>query len=162
VERHDATPANRLIDIRGFGRWLVFLQQERAVRVHDFPQVRAPTVLQVRVEDSEGSPRSEHCCVSDAHGGSFRNAYRRPHISIQWTAKMAGIGFSSAVSESPSGLEVNERTRAAMLGFLPDSYRAVILRHEAYSLTAAEIDWEVNSAHINTMTAFFVSLLLRR
>jgi len=45
---------------------------------------------------------------------------------------------------SPSGLEITERKETSAcvqqcLDFLPDNYRAVILLHEAHSLTAAEI-----------------------
>jgi RNA polymerase sigma-70 factor (ECF subfamily) len=48
------------------------------------------------------------------------------------------------VSESPSPLEISERMETSAcvqrcLDFLPDKYRAVILLHEAHSLTAPEI-----------------------
>jgi RNA polymerase sigma-70 factor, ECF subfamily len=48
------------------------------------------------------------------------------------------------VAESPSPLEVSERKETSTcvqrcLDFLPDKYRAVILLHEAHSLTAPEI-----------------------
>jgi RNA polymerase sigma-70 factor (ECF subfamily) len=48
------------------------------------------------------------------------------------------------VSESPSPLDVSERKETSAcvqrcLDFLPDKYRAVILLHEAHSLTAPEI-----------------------
>lgn len=48
------------------------------------------------------------------------------------------------VSESPSPLEISERKETSAciqrcLDFLPDKYRAVILLHEAHSLTAPEI-----------------------
>jgi RNA polymerase sigma-70 factor, ECF subfamily len=48
------------------------------------------------------------------------------------------------VSESPSPLEISERKETGAcvqrcLDFLPDKYRAVILLHEAHSLTAPEI-----------------------
>lgn len=47
-------------------------------------------------------------------------------------------------SESPSPLEISERKETSAcvqrcLDFLPDNYRAVILLHEAHSLTAPEI-----------------------
>jgi RNA polymerase sigma-70 factor, ECF subfamily len=50
----------------------------------------------------------------------------------------------AVVSKSPSVLEITERKETSAcvqrcLDFLPDSYRAVILLHEAHSLTAAEI-----------------------
>jgi RNA polymerase sigma-70 factor, ECF subfamily len=48
------------------------------------------------------------------------------------------------VSESPSPLEISERKETSAcvqkcVDFLPDKYRAVILLHEAHSLTAPEI-----------------------
>jgi len=48
------------------------------------------------------------------------------------------------VSNSPSPLEISERKETSAciqrcLDFLPDKYRAVILLHEAHSLTAPEI-----------------------
>jgi RNA polymerase sigma-70 factor (ECF subfamily) len=48
------------------------------------------------------------------------------------------------VSESPSPLDISERKETSAcvqrcLDFLPDKYRAVILLHEAHSLTAPEI-----------------------
>jgi RNA polymerase sigma-70 factor (ECF subfamily) len=54
------------------------------------------------------------------------------------------VRVKSAASTSPSVLEVTERKETSAcvqrcLDFLPDHYRAVILLHEAHSLTAPEI-----------------------
>jgi RNA polymerase sigma-70 factor, ECF subfamily len=51
---------------------------------------------------------------------------------------------ATAASQSPSALEITERKETSAcvqrcLDYLPDKYRAVILLHEAHSLTAAEI-----------------------
>lgn len=67
---------------------------------------------------------------------------RRPLVSID---SEEGAGqLEAAVSTSPSGLEVTERNETSAcvqrcLDFLPDTYRAAILLHEAHSLTAVEI-----------------------
>lgn len=67
----------------------------------------------------------------------------------------------SSVSPAPSGLEVTERKETSAcvqrcLDFLPDSYRAVILLHEAHSLTAAEI------AHLLGLKRTTVKMRLHR
>jgi RNA polymerase sigma factor (sigma-70 family) len=67
---------------------------------------------------------------------------RKPQISIDSEEGAARV--EPLVSQSPSVLEVTERKETSAcvqrcLDFLPDSYRAVILLHEAHSLTAAEI-----------------------
>jgi RNA polymerase sigma-70 factor (ECF subfamily) len=67
---------------------------------------------------------------------------RRPHVSMD--SEEGADQVESAVSASPSALEVTERKETSAcvqrcLDFLPDNYRAVILLHEAHSLTAAEI-----------------------
>jgi RNA polymerase sigma-70 factor, ECF subfamily len=67
---------------------------------------------------------------------------RRPQVSMdseEGAARVAPIA-----SGSPSGLEITERKETSAcvqrcLDFLPDNYRAVILLHEAHSLTAAKI-----------------------
>ncbi|MBZ5704662.1 MAG: RNA polymerase sigma factor [Acidobacteriia bacterium] len=67
---------------------------------------------------------------------------RKPQVSID-TGEGADR-VNAAVSKSPSVLEITERKETSAcvqrcLDFLPDSYRAVILLHEAHSLTAVEI-----------------------
>jgi RNA polymerase sigma-70 factor (ECF subfamily) len=67
---------------------------------------------------------------------------RRPQVSID-TGEGANR-VNEAVSKPPSVLEITERKETSAcvqrcLDFLPDSYRAVILLHEAHSLTAPEI-----------------------
>ncbi len=67
---------------------------------------------------------------------------RRPNVSID--SKEGASEVASAVSISPSALELTEREETSAcvqrcLDFLPDHYRAVIVLHEAHSLTAAEI-----------------------
>ncbi len=59
-------------------------------------------------------------------------------------ADEGGDRVQPPVSQSPSPLEVSERKETSAciqrcLDFLPDKYRAVILLHEAHSLTAPEI-----------------------
>jgi RNA polymerase sigma-70 factor, ECF subfamily len=76
-----------------------------------------------------------HACLD-------RLRQRKPQVSID-----TGEGADrvhAVVSKSPSVLEITERKETSAcvqrcLDFLPDSYRAVILLHEAHSLTAAEI-----------------------
>lgn len=67
---------------------------------------------------------------------------RRPNVSMD--SKEGASQVASAVSLSPSVLEITERKETSAcvqrcLDFLPDNYRAVIVLHEAHSLTAAEI-----------------------
>jgi RNA polymerase sigma-70 factor (ECF subfamily) len=67
----------------------------------------------------------------------------------------------AVVSKSPSVLEITERKETSAcvqrcLDFLPDSYRAVILLHEAHSLTAAEI------AELLGVTVMTVKIRLHR
>lgn len=67
---------------------------------------------------------------------------RVPQVSID--GEEGARQVASVRSESPSALEITEREETSAcvqrcLDFLPDSYRAVILLHEAHSLTAAEI-----------------------
>ena len=69
---------------------------------------------------------------------------RQRKLLISLDDKEAGVRVKLPVSESPSPLEISERkeTSASVqrcLEFLPDKYRAVILLHEAHSLTAPEI-----------------------
>lgn len=76
-----------------------------------------------------------HVCVD-------RLRRRVPHVSID--GEEGAREVASAPSESPSALEITEREETSAcvqrcLDFLPDSYRAVILLHEAHSLTAAQI-----------------------
>ncbi len=76
------------------------------------------------------------------HVSLDRLRQRTPQLSIDGEDGAARI--QSAVSPAPSGLEVTERKETSAcvqrcLDFLPDSYRAVILLHEAHSLTAVEI-----------------------
>ena len=64
------------------------------------------------------------------------------HVSLDGEEGARCVEF--APSPSPSALEVAEREETSVcvhrcLDFLSDSYRAVILLHEAHSLTAAEI-----------------------
>ncbi len=67
---------------------------------------------------------------------------RVPHVSID--GEEGARQVASVRSESPSALETTEREETSAcvqrcLDFLSDSYRAVLLLHEAHSLTAAEI-----------------------
>ena len=67
---------------------------------------------------------------------------RRPNVSMDSREGASQVG--SAVSMAPSVLEITERKETSAcvqrcLDFLPDNYRAVIVLHEAHSLTAAEI-----------------------
>ena len=67
---------------------------------------------------------------------------RKPLISLDSEEGEARV--RPPVSEFPSPLEVSERRETSAcvqrcLDFLPDKYRAVILLHEAHSLTAREI-----------------------
>jgi RNA polymerase sigma-70 factor (ECF subfamily) len=67
---------------------------------------------------------------------------RKPQVSLD--SDEGANRVKSAVSTSPSVLEITERKETSTcvqrcLDFLPDHYRAVILLHEAHSLTAAEI-----------------------
>lgn len=76
-----------------------------------------------------------HACLD-------RLRQRKPQVSMD--SENVGAQVESAVSESPSVLEVTERKETSAcvqrcLDFLPDHYRAVILLREAHSLTAAEI-----------------------
>jgi RNA polymerase sigma-70 factor (ECF subfamily) len=67
---------------------------------------------------------------------------RKPQVSMDSEEGAAQV--APIASCSPSGLEISERKETSAcvqrcLDFLPDNYRAVILLHEAHSLTAAEI-----------------------
>jgi len=67
---------------------------------------------------------------------------RKPQISLD--GEEGKVGAEPSVSEFPSPLEISERKETSAcvqrcLDFLPDKYRAVILLHEAHSLTAPEI-----------------------
>jgi RNA polymerase sigma-70 factor (ECF subfamily) len=67
---------------------------------------------------------------------------RKPLISLDGEEGEGRV--KPPVSESPSPLDVSERKETSAcvqrcLDFLPDKYRAVILLHEAHSLTAPEI-----------------------
>jgi RNA polymerase sigma-70 factor (ECF subfamily) len=67
---------------------------------------------------------------------------RQPQVSMD--SEEGAVRVKSAASTSPSVLEVTERKETSAcvqrcLDFLPDHYRAVILLHEAHSLTAPEI-----------------------
>lgn len=76
-----------------------------------------------------------HACLD-------RLRQRKPQVSID--SEEGADRVNAVVTKSPSGLEITERKETSAcvqrcLDFLPDSYRAVILLHEAHSLTAAEI-----------------------
>ncbi len=67
---------------------------------------------------------------------------RVEHVSLDGEEGTCAV--NSAPSPSPSALEIAEREETGAcvqrcLDFLSDSYRAVILLHEAHSLTAPEI-----------------------
>ena len=67
---------------------------------------------------------------------------RTPPFSMD--SEQDATPIPSSVAPAPSGLDVTERKETSAcvqrcLDFLPDSYRAVILLHEAHSLTAIEI-----------------------
>jgi RNA polymerase sigma-70 factor (ECF subfamily) len=67
---------------------------------------------------------------------------RRPLVSLNSEEDEDRV--KPPVSQSPSPLEVSERKETSAcvqrcLDFLPDKYRAVVLLHEAHSLTAPEI-----------------------
>jgi RNA polymerase sigma-70 factor (ECF subfamily) len=69
---------------------------------------------------------------------------RRRGAQIGLDGEEGGQGADSLPSESPSALEIAEREETGAcvqrcLDFLSDSYRAVLLLHEAHSLTAPEI-----------------------
>jgi len=66
---------------------------------------------------------------------------RRPQISLGEEGENSAASIAAA---DPSALEAAERKETSecvqrCLQFLPDHYRAVILMHEIYSLTAAEM-----------------------
>lgn len=122
-------------------RYIVGLVQDRA-EAEDLTQ---ETFLRAfRGADSLRDPNAvrgwlyriaTHVCLD-------RLRQRVPHVSLH--GEEGGRRSESVVSESPSALEVAERgeTSACVqrcLDFLPDSFRAVILLHEAHSLTAAQI-----------------------
>ena len=76
-----------------------------------------------------------HACLD-------RLRQRRAQVSLD--DEEGGRTIDSASAESPSALEIAEREQTGAcvqrcLDFLSDSYRAVILLHEAHSLTAPEI-----------------------
>lgn len=76
-----------------------------------------------------------HACLD-----RFRQ--RQPQVSLD--NEEGGERVNAAVSKAPSALEIAERKETSAcvqrcLDFLPDKYRAVILLHEAHSLTAPEI-----------------------
>lgn len=76
-----------------------------------------------------------HACLD-------RLRQRKPQVSID--SEEGADRVNAVVTKSPSVLEITERKETSAcvqrcLDFLPDSYRAVILLHEAHSLTAAEI-----------------------
>jgi RNA polymerase sigma-70 factor (ECF subfamily) len=76
-----------------------------------------------------------HACLD-------RLRQRKPLVSLDSEAGERRV--KPPVSQSPSPLDVSERKETSAcvqrcLDFLPDQYRAVILLHEAHSLTAAEI-----------------------
>lgn len=76
-----------------------------------------------------------HACLD-------RLRQRKPPISLD--SEQSETHIAPPVSKSPSPLEVSERKETSAcvqrcLDFLPDKYRAVILLHEAHSLTAGEI-----------------------
>ena len=69
---------------------------------------------------------------------------RRRGTNVSMDSEEGAVGVRSAVSTIPSAEEIVERKETSAcvqrcLDFLPDQYRAVILLHEAHSLTAAEI-----------------------
>ena len=69
----------------------------------------------------------------------------RQHVSTVSIDGEEGTALTKAIaSRSPSVLEMTERKETSLcvqrcLDVLPDSYRAVILLHEVYSLTAAQM-----------------------
>jgi len=76
-----------------------------------------------------------HACLD-------RLRQRKPLVSLD--SDEGGDRVQPPVSQSPSPLKVSERKETSAciqrcLDFLPDKYRAVILLHEAHSLTAPEI-----------------------
>jgi len=67
---------------------------------------------------------------------------RKPLVSLD--GEEGENSLKPVVSEAPSPLDISERKETSAcvqrcLDFLPDKYRAVILLHEAHSLTAPEI-----------------------
>ncbi len=67
---------------------------------------------------------------------------RVPHVSLD--SEEGGPCRDSAAAATPSALEITERAETSAcvqrcLDFLSDSYRAVLLLHEAHGLTAEEI-----------------------
>jgi RNA polymerase sigma-70 factor (ECF subfamily) len=69
---------------------------------------------------------------------------RQPNPLVSLDSEEGENSRKPPVSEAPSPLDISERKETSAcvqrcLDFLPDKYRAVILLHEAHSLTAAEI-----------------------
>jgi RNA polymerase sigma-70 factor (ECF subfamily) len=76
------------------------------------------------------------------HVSLDRLRQRKPQVSLD--GEGGADEFKSLASVNPSALEAVERKETSQcvqrcLQFLPDKYRAVIVMHEIYSLTAAEI-----------------------
>lgn len=69
---------------------------------------------------------------------------RQPAPQVSLGGEDGARSMDSAPSQSPSALEITEREETGAcvnrcLDFLSDSYRAVILLHDAHSLTAPDI-----------------------
>jgi len=69
---------------------------------------------------------------------------RQRVVQVSIDSEEGGRGIASVPANNPSALEITERAETGAcvqrcLDFLSDSYRAVILLHEAHSLTAPEI-----------------------
>jgi len=93
------------------------------------------------------------------HAALDRLRQRKSHPAVN--SDKSASQLASAVSASPSALEVVERKETSAcvqrcLDFLPDHYRAVILLHEAHGLTSSEI------ANLLGVSLFTVKIRLHR
>ena len=107
------------------------LTQETFLRAHRFHEsIRDPGAVRSWLYQI-----ATHVCLD-------RLRQRQPQLSLDREGDAHHA--ESIPSESPSALEAAERKETSQcvqrsLQFLPDHYRAVLLMHEVYSLSAAEI-----------------------
>jgi RNA polymerase sigma-70 factor, ECF subfamily len=107
------------------------LTQETFLRAHRFHE----SIREAGAVRSWLYQIATHVCLD-------RLRQRKPQISLDGEEGVQHAG--SIASVNPSALEAAERKETSQcvqrcLQFLPDHYRAVILMHEVYSLTAAEM-----------------------
>jgi RNA polymerase sigma-70 factor (ECF subfamily) len=116
--------------------------------------VHNPSEAEDLTQDTFLRAYSHHDCLRDpsaVRGWLYRIATRvcldrlRKRVAqVSLDGEEGASTIDSLPSQSPSALEMAEREETGAcvqrcLDFLSDSYRAVILLHEAHSLTAAEI-----------------------